>query len=132
MMTKVVSIHFFVIILLSDFKTIKHWLYLAVTEGGAAAAAAKIEKATGNKNSRSLQNHRGQRKPKVIKIESFSNNTNETDNEENQGILPSASRETTPLDEQAAQTEYFDEKGFFSGNPFVEITKGIIHLYKQK
>lgn len=68
----------------------------------------------------------------MIKIESFSNTTNETEPEETKGILPSASRETTPLDDQAALPEYFDERGFFSGNPFVEITKGIIHLYKKK
>lgn len=97
-----------------------------------AAAPTKTEKTTGNKNSKSIKNHRGQRKLKVIKIESFSNNTNETVNEEKEGILPPASRETTPLDDQANLSEYFDEKGFFSGNPFVEITKGIIHLYKKK
>lgn len=43
----------------------------------------------------------------------------------------SSSRETTPLEGQCA-SELPKEIGFFSGNPSVEVTNGIIHLYKKK
>lgn len=46
------------------------------------------------------------------------------------GLLPAHSRETTPLVEKEA--EETGEIGFFSGNPFVEITKGILHLFKEE
>lgn len=45
-----------------------------------------------------------------------------------EGILPTSSREQTPLEDQ--KMEFMEEVNFFSGNPFVEVTKGIIHLYK--
>lgn len=47
------------------------------------------------------------------------------------GLLPADSRETTPF-EDAAKPADKGEIGFFSGNPFVEITKGILHLYKEE
>ncbi|XP_005188963.2 BRCA1-associated protein [Musca domestica] len=43
----------------------------------------------------------------------------------------SSSRETTPLEEGQCASELPKEIGFFSGNPSVEITNGIIHLYKK-
>lgn len=51
-----------------------------------------------------------------------------------------SSRETTPRsgDEsqpggpQAAASKFPQEIGYFSGNPIVEVTKGLIHLYKKK
>ena len=77
--------------------------------------------------------HRGQRKSKTIQIETFSNSDLDPSTVENRALLPSSSRETTPLCEATpAKPEFFDEKAFFSGNPFVEITKGIIHLFKKK
>nr|XP_022905932.1 BRCA1-associated protein-like [Onthophagus taurus] len=45
------------------------------------------------------------------------------------GLLPEHSRDNTKL-----LKDNFEEKseiGFFSGNPFVELTKGILHLYKE-
>lgn len=45
------------------------------------------------------------------------------------GLLPAHSREATPLTEKEAEQ---NEIGFFSGNPFVEVTKGILHLYKEE
>lgn len=47
------------------------------------------------------------------------------------GMLPVHSRETTPLTD-AEPIEEKGEIGFFSGNPFVELTKGILHLYKEE
>lgn len=90
---------------------------------GSEGAAAPI-------SVRTNPNH-DQRQPKKITVESFSNNQLESC--ENKGILPSGSRETTPMAAETMQlAEYVDEKGFFSGNPFVEVTKGIIHIYKRK
>lgn len=44
----------------------------------------------------------------------------------------SSSREATPLEEGQCSSEFPKEIGFFSGNPSVEVTNGIIHLYKKK
>ena len=44
-------------------------------------------------------------------------------------LLPAHSREATPLTD-TPDVEEKGEIGFFSGNPFVEVTKGILHLYK--
>lgn len=54
--------------------------------------------------------------------------------EKRQRELPtsSSSRETTPLEEGQCASELPKEIGFFSGNPSVEVTNGIIHLYKKK
>lgn len=57
---------------------------------------------------------------------------------ESKGILPTSSRETTSIEEQqllpSATFECLDldDKTFFSGNPFIEVTKGIMHMYKKK
>ena len=54
------------------------------------------------------------------------------DREGNRGFLPhSRSREVTPTEGQLA-TEFPKEISCFSGNPFVEVTNGLIHLYKKK
>lgn len=67
-----------------------------------------------------------QRQPRQISIESFRNQQLEFNETEGTGLLPfSSSGESKPSD-------YIDEKGFFSGNPFVEVTKGVIHIYKKK
>lgn len=73
-----------------------------------------------------------QRQPRRITVESFSNEQIESGEDKNKGILPCGSRETTPKSDIPPSVEYVDEKGFFSGNPFVEMTKGIIHMYKCK
>lgn len=97
------------------------FLFYAGSEGAAAPILTRT-----NPN-------RDQRQPKKISVESFSNNQLETCSSDNKGILPSSSREATPMATETMQlAEYVDEKGFFSGNPFVEVTKGIIHIYKRK
>lgn len=99
--------------------------YLFLDCAGSEGAVASI-------SARTNSNH-DQRQPKRITVESFSNNQLESCNSDNKGILPSSSRETTPMTADTVQlAEYVDEKGFFSGNPFVEVTKGIIHIYKRK
>lgn len=91
-------------------------------------------------NSRVIREHRGQRKPKSIRIDNYTC-TEMEESTENRGILPSSSRETTPMTSDDgnqtgnANPEHTDDKTFFpffSGNPFVEVTKGIIHMYKKK
>jgi hypothetical protein len=58
--------------------------------------------------------------------------------EEASGVLPKNSREVTPLTEtsETSSSSAFEavtsEVKFFSGNPFVEQTTGILHLYKKK
>lgn len=73
--------------------------------------------------------HNDQRQPRNICVENFTNKQSDCDTNEAKGILPSGSRETTPMTDDNKQ---IDEKGFFYGNPFVEVTKGIIHIYKKK
>lgn len=71
----------------------------------------------------------GQRKPKNIQIETYANKVL---GEEATGVLPK-SREVTPLTETSSALDApTSEIKFFSGNPFVEQTKGILHLYKKK
>lgn len=86
-------------------------------------------------NSRLVREHRGQRKPKSIRIDNYTCAEMEQSSD-NRGILPSSSRETTPMASEDSQTnanpDHIDDKTFFSGNPFVEVTKGIIHMYKKK
>lgn len=79
---------------------------------------------------------RGQRKPKKISIESYRNRLDSAEggSDESRGVLPKSSREQTPMDEvpPAPVQEFPGEINFFSGNPFVEVTKGILHLFKRK
>lgn len=86
-------------------------------------------------NSRVVREHRGQRKSKPIRIDNYTCAEMEQSSE-NRGILPSSSREATPMASEDNQTnanlDHMDDKTFFSGNPFVEVTKGIIHMYKKK
>lgn len=49
---------------------------------------------------------------------------------EDWGLLPVSSRER--LTSTTKDFENKNEIGFFSGNPFVEITKGVLHLYKEE
>lgn len=82
---------------------------------------------------------RGQRKPKKIQIETYANVLNGDD--KTKGVLPKSknSREQTPLNESSTSDNTCSsvqdtpsEVKFFSGNPFVEQTNGILHLYKKK
>lgn len=93
----------------------------AASEVGAAATVKK--------------QYRGQRKANQIVVENYSN-TSLPREEECRGILPpSSSREVTPVQEEAPQPVCptdGEEISFVSGNPFVEVTKGVIHLFKKK
>lgn len=84
-------------------------------------------------NPKVVKKHRGQRKPHKITIETYSNKNTEY-GEKTKGILPPSSREVTPVQEQPPSALPIDAEDvhFISGNPFVEVTKGIIHLYKKK
>lgn len=95
-----------------------------------SAGAVSTEHPT---NPRLQRDMRGQRKPKQITIESY---RNRLDSDESRGVLPKISREQTPMDETPplpplSVQEFPGEIPFFSGNPFVEVTKGILHLYKR-
>ena len=85
-------------------------------------------------NPRLVKELRGQRKPKKISIETYANvvATEELDNSSDCGVLPKSSREQTPMDEVQPIADVPGELNFFSGNPFVEQTTGILHLYKSK
>lgn len=87
-------------------------------------------------NPRLVKELRGQRKPKKIQIETYANvvqtSTEDGDSAAEKGVLPKSSREQTPLDEIQPIPEIPGEINFFSGNPFVEQTTGILHLFKKK
>ncbi|KAF5290128.1 hypothetical protein FQA39_LY14909 [Lamprigera yunnana] len=76
----------------------------------------------------SVKNSRGQRKVKDITVETFASRLNKPS--EDLGILPPDSREIGAMRGEMMSDDV-REIGFFSGNPFVEITKGILHLYKE-
>lgn len=77
---------------------------------------------------------RGQRRPREISVETYPSRLEQP--REDWGLLPAhRSERTQPTaegepDEPNRQCED-DSIGFFSGNPFVELTKGILHLYKE-
>ncbi|XP_023012305.2 BRCA1-associated protein [Leptinotarsa decemlineata] len=80
-------------------------------------------------NTDSKQKNRGQRQLRDISVETFPSSLESP--KDDWGILPKYSREVTPIGEVEDAIEGKVEIGFFSGNPFVEITKGILHLYKE-
>lgn len=67
-----------------------------------------------------------------ISVETFPSRLESS--QEDWGLLPKCSRENTPASDKSKESseEKNGEIGFFSGNPFVEITKGILHLYKEE
>lgn len=69
---------------------------------------------------------RGARESKTITVETYASvltgPTSET------GILPTSSRRSPP-DRVSEERETIS---FFCGNPLVEVTKGILHIYKEK
>ncbi|XP_037951106.1 BRCA1-associated protein [Teleopsis dalmanni] len=80
----------------------------------------------------------GLRKPSEIIIETFTNQFIILESEKDISAMrrrhevpTSTSRETTPLEEGQNPTEFPKEIAYFSGNPSVEVTNGIIHLYKK-
>ncbi|CAO1381134.1 unnamed protein product [Diamesa serratosioi] len=83
-------------------------------------------------NPKFIKQLRGQRMAKKIQIETYANVIAEpTNNTAAKGVLPKSSREQTPLAEVQPIPEVPGEVNFFTGNPFVEVTKGILHLYKK-
>lgn len=78
-------------------------------------------------------NAKDKRNRRDIKVETYASRLESA--RDDWGLLPAHSRETTPHTERE-QTEVIADEGgeigFFSGNPFVEITKGILHLYKEE
>lgn len=92
-----------------------------------------VEGAVSAEHPSNPRKYHGQRKPRKIRIENYA--AADCSEEERKGLLPVSSREATPLedeDELTGSTEFTENKTFFSGNPFVEVTKGIIHMYKKK
>ena len=94
-----------------------------------------LETKTFSSSSSGRKERHGLRKPKNIQIETYANVVS---GEEASGVLPKSSREVTPLTEasEVSSSSIFEgassEVKFFSGNPFVEQTTGILHLYKKK
>lgn len=112
-------------------------------------------------NPKIVKELRGKREPKKIQIETYANVLLDSSERSDPGVLPKSSREQTPMEEEAlidssekpdsgvlpkssreqtpmdeVQSFPGDQKTtelkFFSGNPFVEQTTGILHLYKNK
>lgn len=95
-----------------------------------------------------IRENRGKREPRQIRIENYGRSDSDptassSSSSLDRGILPPSSREATPAedddDDVAGATgnstvdgSGTENKTFFSGNPFVEVTKGIIHMYKKK
>lgn len=81
------------------------------------------------------KDYRGKRKTNKIVVENYSNKSVLPGQEDCYGILPPSSREVTPVQEVPPQPVCpadGEEINFVSGNPFVEVTKGVIHLFKKK
>lgn len=100
-------------------------------------------------NPRMIRENRGKREPRQIRIENYGRSDSDptgagssgSSSSFDKGILPPNSREATPADDDddgadggaaGNDTGSTENKTFFSGNPFVEVTKGIIHMYKKK
>ncbi|XP_013168022.1 PREDICTED: BRCA1-associated protein homolog 2 [Papilio xuthus] len=69
---------------------------------------------------------RGARESKTITVETYASVLigSNTDS----GILPTSSRKSPPEDSVCDEDETIN---FFCGNPLVEVTKGVLHLYKE-
>lgn len=80
----------------------------------------KDKKGKGSKNRRNV---------KDISVETFPSVLESP--REDWGLLPASSRERLTSG-SFGDFENRNEIGFFSGNPFVEITKGVLHLYKEE
>ncbi|KAL1501743.1 hypothetical protein ABEB36_007017 [Hypothenemus hampei] len=89
---------------------------------GAVAASEDVEP---------KQKTRTQKVARNISVETFPSRLESA--RDDWGLLPISSREQTPMTEKdpVELAEDKGEIGFFSGNPFVEVVKGILHLYKE-
>ncbi|KAL0818047.1 hypothetical protein ABMA28_008586 [Loxostege sticticalis] len=70
---------------------------------------------------------RGARESKTITVETYASVLSGPNNDT--GILPTSSRRSPP--EGSSISEDDDTISFFCGNPLVEVTKGVLHLYKE-
>ena len=72
---------------------------------------------------------RGNRKMSDVTIETYTDFESKETSPENSSVSSSrrSTKDSTPLDSGANN----DSISFISGNPFVEVTKGILHLYKE-
>lgn len=70
---------------------------------------------------------RGARESKTITVETYASVL--TGPNTDTGILPTSSRRSPP---KSSTSEDSDTISFFCGNPLVEVTKGVLHLYKEK
>ncbi|CAH0402603.1 unnamed protein product [Chilo suppressalis] len=68
---------------------------------------------------------RGEREMKTITVETYASVLAGVNNET--GILPTSSRRPT----ENSVSEDMETISFFFGNPLVEVTKGVLHLYKE-
>ncbi|EDW83797.1 uncharacterized protein Dwil_GK13486 [Drosophila willistoni] len=109
--------------------------------------AVSTEHPTNPRVQKERERDRGLRQAKDITIETYTNQRWTKDLEQEEGTKmnwaavfqqhtnsPSAgsSRETTPRTGDEAQASKFPQEiRYFSGNPIVEVTKGLIHLYKK-
>lgn len=110
---------------------INHLLSLSLTP--LLAAAAEIDDVGAAAVVR--KDFRGKRKTNKIVVENYSNKSLVGQEESKIGLLPPSSREVTPVQEVApvpVDPADGEEICFVSGNPFVEVTKGVIHLFKKK
>ncbi|KAF9810668.1 hypothetical protein SFRURICE_021121 [Spodoptera frugiperda] len=69
---------------------------------------------------------RGARESKTITVETYASVL--TGPNTDTGILPTSSRRSPP---ENSMSEEDDTISFFCGNPLVEVTKGVLHLYKE-
>ncbi|XP_055381060.1 BRCA1-associated protein [Condylostylus longicornis] len=101
-------------------------------------AASVDSSASNSRAQKERERDRGLRTTSGIIIESYENQQTNP-KPPVRAILPTGSREVTPLEDtnsidlplSATNTEFPKEISFFSGNPFVEVTNGIIHLFKK-
>lgn len=70
---------------------------------------------------------RGERETKTITVETYASVLIGPNSDT--GILPTSSRRSPPEDSISEDEETIS---FFCGNPLVEVTKGVLHLYKEK
>ncbi|XP_075983811.1 BRCA1-associated protein [Anticarsia gemmatalis] len=70
---------------------------------------------------------RGARESKTITVETYASVL--TGPNTDTGLLPTSSRRSPP--EGSSISEDDDTISFFCGNPLVEVTKGVLHLYKE-
>lgn len=98
--------------------------------------AVSTEHPNNPRNFKERERDRGLRNTNEVVIETYVNN--EMSNlPKTKGILPASSCEVTPIDfndnisGNGTPSEFPREITVFSGNPFAEVTQGILHLYKK-